>query len=245
MTRVLPWLAALAIVPAWADHPLLTEDTGVLDEGKWELELHAERARERGAGVTTRSSEIIAKLARGIADKLEAEIELPYLREVAGGEVAAGRGDTSLSLKWRFYERDGLSMALKPILMLPTGRDAPGFGAGRARVGAGFAAAYERAKLELLGHLGYTHNRNRIGERVELWHASAALRYAATEKLKLVLDVGQDSSPDPASDTPSRDLIYGVLYELRENIELGLGLKRGINEPADDRALRAGIKIRW
>ena len=245
MKRALPWLAAVAMAPVWADHPMLTEDTGVLDKGEWELELHAQRAREREGGATTRSSEVTAKLARGIADKVEAEVELPYLREVTDGDVAAGRGDASVSLKWRFHERDGVSMALKPTLLLPIGRDELGLGAGRARVGASMAAAYELGKVELLGHLGYTHNRNRIGERVELWHVSAAVRYAAMQKLKLVADVGQDSNPDPSGSAPARELVLGAIYELRENIELGLGFKHGLNDEADDRALRAGIKIRW
>ena len=245
MKRALVLLAAALSSPAWADHPMLTEDTNVLDKGQWELELHGERARDRENGVTTRASELTAKLARGIAEKLEAEIELPYLREVTDGDVVAGRGDASASLKWRFYERGGLSMAFKPTLLFPTGRDELGLGAGKSRWAAALAAAYASGKLEWLGHVGYTDNRNRVGERRELWHVSAALRYAAADSLKLVLDVGQDTNPDPAASTPSRDLVYGVLYELRENVELGLGLKHGLNDEADDRALRAGIKIRW
>jgi hypothetical protein len=245
MRRVLPWLAALVISPVWADHPLFTEDTDVLDKGQWELELHGERARDRQDGVTTRSSEIVAKLARGVADKVEAEIELPYLREVTNGGVAEGRGDASLSLKWRFYESERLSLAFKPSLLVPTGRDELGLGAGKMRWGTALAAAYELGKVELLGHLGYTHNRNRIGERKELWHVSAAVRYAVTEKLKLVVDAGHESNPDPAAGSGLRDFVYGVLYDLRENIELGFGLKHGLNDEADDRAVRAGIKIRW
>ena len=233
------------MAPAWADHPMLTGDTDVLDKGQWELELHGERARDRENGVRTRASNVAATLARGITDKLEAEIELPFLREVTGGNVTQGRGDVSVSAKWRFYERDAVSLAVKPTLLLPTGRDDEGLGAGRMRWATTLAAAYALGRIELLANLGYLRNRNQVGEPAHVWQASAALRYTATDKLKLVLDNGKDSSPDPAARAPGRDLVLGVIYEPRDGIELGLGLKRGLNDEADDRALRAGIKIRW
>ena len=129
--------------------------------------------------------------------------------------------------------------------MLPTGRDELGLGAGRTRWAANLAAAYELGKLELLGNVGYTHNRNRIGERVELWHASAAARYAATEQLKLVLDIGRDSNPDAAGGGATRDFVVGGIYELSKGVELGRGVKVGLNDEADDRSLRAGVKLQF
>ena len=103
MKRALLWLAALFVSSAWADHPLITDDTQILEPGQWELEVHGERARDREQGVTTRKTELQVKLARGLGSNLEAEIELPYLREVTDGEVAEGRGDASISAKWRFH----------------------------------------------------------------------------------------------------------------------------------------------
>jgi hypothetical protein len=116
---------------------------------------------------------------------------------VTGGEVAQGRGDATLSLKWRFHDKDGFSLALKPDLLLPTGRDELGLGAGRVRWAANLAGAYEAGKLEFRAHIGYTDNRNRIGERRSLWHASAAALYSLTEKLRLIADYGKDSHPIP------------------------------------------------
>jgi outer membrane putative beta-barrel porin/alpha-amylase len=239
------WLAILLSVPAWASHPLLTEDTGVLGKGNFELELHGERARDSEAGVTQRRSDAVAKLGYGLAEKLDVEIELPYVREVTDGEVAQGRGDASLALKWRFHENEGFSMAFKPDLLLPTGRDEVGLGAGRVRWAANLAAAYEWGKFELLGHLGYTHNRNRIGERASLWHASTALLYLLTEKLRLLADYGRDSSPDAIRGGQSRELVVGATYAASERIDVGAGVKKGLSDAAHDRSLRAGVKIRW
>lgn len=239
------WLAFLLSAPAWASHPLVTEDTGVLGKGTWEFELHGERARDSEAGVTKRRSDAAAKLGYGVAEKLDVELELPYVREATNGDVAQGRGDASLSLKWRFHESEGFSLAFKPDLLLPTGRDEVGLGAGRVRWVANLAASYERGKFELLGHLGYTHNRNRIGERTSLWHASAALLYALTEKLRLVADYGRDSSPDPTGGAHSRELVVGTTYAISERMDLGVGIKKGLSDAAHDKSVRAGIKIRW
>ena len=238
-------LAACVALPAWASHPLMTEDTNVLGKRKSEFELHGERARDEEQGLRTRRSEVTAKIAHGVTENADLEFELPYLREVSDGDVAQGRGDASVSLKWRFYEKEGLSLVFKPDLLLPTGRDEIGLGAGRVRWAANLVGGYETGKLEFLMHVGYTDNRNRIGERRSLWHASAALLYSLTEKLRLVADYGRDSNPDPAAGSPGRELVVGAMYELSERIELGLGVKKGLNDAADDRSLRMGLKLRW
>ena len=161
-------LALLTLVMsahAYASHPLITENTNVLGQGVWELELHGECARDDQAGVRTRRSDL--------------------------------------------------------------------------------AGAYQAGKLEFLAHLAYTDNRNRIGERRSLWHASAAVLYSLTEKLRLLADYGRDSHPDPAAGSHGREFVVGATYALSERIDLGIGLKKGLNDAADDRALRAGVKLRW
>jgi hypothetical protein len=140
------WLALLLAAPAWASHPLISEDTDVLDKREWELELHGERVRDEEGGVRTRRTDVV-----------------PYLREVTYGDVASGRGDGNVAVKWRFYEKDRLSLVFKPDLLLPTGRDEAGLGAERTRWAANLVGGYETGKLEVLAHVGYTDNRNRIG----------------------------------------------------------------------------------
>lgn len=234
--------ALLGGAPAWASHPLLTEDTGVLGKGVREFELHGERSRGDGS----RGTEALVKLGYGVGATLDAEVELPYAREVdADGTVRSGRGDAGVAVKWRFYESRGFSLAVKPGLLLPTGRDENGLGAGRTRWSANFAAAYELGRVELIAHLGYTDNRNRIGEIRSLRHQSIAVRFEATEKLRLVVDVARDSSPDPASRGYAREVVYGGAYALSDDVDLGLGFKKGLNDRADDRGLRAGVKLRW
>lgn len=239
------WLLACAVTPAWASHPLLTEDTDVLGKRTRELELHGERSRDREAGVSTRGTEIVLKLGYGVAEKADIEVELPYGREVAGGDAVEGRGDAGLALKWRFYDKSGLSFAFKPELLLATGRDEVGLGAGRTRWGANLAGAYEIGRFELLAHLGYIDNRNRIGEPKSLRHQSIALRFTAAGALRLVADLARESDPEPGGASYRRELVTGAIYELSRRMELGFGIKTGLNDAADDRSLRAGVKLRF
>ena len=141
-------VATLHASVVWASHPLLTEDTGVPGRGVYEFELHGERVRAPGV----RGIKAVAKLGHGLAETLDVEVELPYTRVVADGSETAGRGDVGLGAKWRFYDNGAFSAALKPELLLPTGRDELGLGAGRARWGVNLAASYEIGRFELLAH---------------------------------------------------------------------------------------------
>ena len=233
--------ALLGGAPAWASHPLLTEDTGVLGKGVREFELHGERSRSPGA----RATEAVVKLGYGLAEMLDVEVELPYTRVVADGSVTRGRGDVGLGTKWRFYDKGALNMALKPELLLPTGRDELGLGAGRARWGVNLAAAYELGRFELLAHLGYLHNRNSLGERRSLAHQSMAVLFEATEKLRLVVDLARDTSADPREHAHAREAMLGATYAVSDAVDVGLGFRKALNDAADERGVRAGIKLRW
>ena len=202
---------------AFASHPLITEDTGVLGKGVSQLELHGERIRDNGA----RDTESALTLSHSIADKADFQVEVPL-----------SDGDALLSLKWRFLERGGFSFVFKPDLYE------------KGNLGASLVAAYEAGRVELLAHAGYLRN-HASGERSALRHASVAARFGVAEKAKLVLDVSRDTNPDPASRASVRERVLGVELAPSESVDLGLGIKEGLGEPADDRALLAGIKIRW
>jgi hypothetical protein len=240
-------LALLLTLPAagWASHPLITEDTGVLGSGVWQLELHGEQARDSENGVTSRALDASAVLSYGVSAQADLQVELPYLREEAGTQTVKGRGDATVSLKWRFFEREGLSLVLKPDLLLPTGRDELGLGAGRSRWALNAVAGYAFGRMELLAHAAYLDNRNTLGERESLRHASIAALFSATDKLKLALDLGRDTNPDPASGSSLREMVLGLLYAPSEEVDLGLGVKWGLSDAADDRALLAGVKLRF
>jgi hypothetical protein len=245
-------LALLWLLPwgnAQADHPLITEDTGVLGAGRSQLELHGSRGVDTVDGETERITHFSATLSRGITDRVDLQLDLPWLqveREEPERTVThAGADDVALGAKWRFYERGGFSAAFKPALMLPTGRYRAGIGNGKAGWIAGVAVAEQWRSLQLIGHLRYTANRNRVGDREWLRHESLALLWSATPRAQLVLDYGRETSPDPAQRDAVRVLVYGLLYALSDDADFGIGYEQGRSAPAEDHVWRAGVKLRW
>lgn len=85
-------VVALALSPslARAAHPLITEDTGLQGRGRWQLEVDAERPRDRTDGVTTRGFQPSATLTYGAADSVDLQLTVPYLRQKTDGAVVSG-----------------------------------------------------------------------------------------------------------------------------------------------------------
>ena len=229
-----------------ANHPMLTDDTEVLDKGSWQLELHGGRSRDEQNGLTARFTEAAVALSYGVAKDLEIQIEQPYVRLRASDGMndteIKGRTDVQLELKWNFYERDGVGLLLKPVLALPTGSDE--VSDERAQYGLELAAAREFGEFELLANLGYASNRNDEGLREALWRVSAALVWSATERLKLFADLARTTHPSPGEADLS-ELALGFLYDVSSSLDFGLGITHGLSESSDDRGVRAGLRLRW
>lgn len=246
MKRGLLFLLLVVASAAQANHPLLTDDTEVIDKGTWQLELHGERSRDRDGSFTARGTEASVALSYGVAKNLEIQVEQPYLRFKAGDGTSSaeveGRGDVVLELKWNFYEHDSVALLLKPLVSLPTGSDE--LGAERAQYGLELVAAKEFEVFEVLGQLGYASNRNDEGERASLWRVSAALLWSVTERLRLFVDVSRATHP-ARGEAAMREWAYGFQYDVSSAVDFGLGVKHGLSDSADDRALLAGLRLRW
>lgn len=93
--KLLLCLLAIGSSAARASHPLITEDTGVLGAGAWQLELHGEAIRDG-------RDHAAAVLAYGVAASADLQLEAPR------------DGDATLALKWRFHEAGPVSLVLKP-----------------------------------------------------------------------------------------------------------------------------------
>jgi hypothetical protein len=240
MRSVLFALAILvASVPvARAAHPLITEDTGTQGSRHWQLEVFGEEGRERASGA--RLEQYYAVFSYGIAEHADLQLGLPRLRE-----AASGWGDAALDLKWRFFEKDALSLGLRPGVTLPTGDEQSGLGAGHLGWGTLFILSYEPGPLALHSHLGYKRNRNSLGERESLTHFSVALAYKVAGSLKLVADLVRNSNPDPAASGAERYLVLGAIWSMTKDFDLDVGVKSGHGSAALDEAFLLGGTWRW
>jgi hypothetical protein len=251
-----PWrqLALLAVVSAVANearaaHPLITEDTGTQGTGGWQLELTAERGVDSAAGVTTRETAVTGVVAYGFAEKADIILTLPWQRVSvdagAGAAVEQGGGDVGLDLKWRFYELDELSFALKPGLTMPTGDESRGLGAGKYAASLFLVTTIAPAPWAFHLHLGHTHNANVHGEREHRWHASFAGSYEVAGHTRLVLDLGANTNPDPTSDVRPAFLVVGLIHAFSRDLDFDFGFKKGVSDTETDRTWLVGITRRF
>jgi hypothetical protein len=231
-------LLLISLVPglAFAAHPLITEDTGTQGKGGWQLELNGETSRDAG----NNGKAAAATLSYGVLENADLQVTGTY-QDIG---TASGRGDSAIDLKWRFWESGALSLGLKPGITLPTGRDERGIGTGKTTYGSLFIVSYEQERWALHSHVGYRKNRNSQSQRESLMHFSVSPWLKPVEGLKLVADFSWDTNPDPASNVKVRQRVLGAIYSITKNFDVDAGVRRG-NEPAIDRAVMAGITLRW
>jgi len=116
----------------WAAHPLITDDAGTQEKGNFQFELNGQydSDEETVSDVNVKSTgwQVGTTLSYGIIDTVDLVLSLPYQwGEVKEDGFTAydekGISDTVFEVKWQFFEKDGLGLALKPGVRFPTGDD--------------------------------------------------------------------------------------------------------------------------
>ena len=251
----------------WAAHPFLTDDTGTQGTGNWQLELQGQRNRhghaaDAGAGPVNQERRLTLftpVLTYGLRDNLDVALGLNHVRNRVSEngivvDEASGTSDSSLELKWRFFEQGDFSLALKPGLSLPTGDENRGLGTGRVSWGLGFIAAYEAGPWTFLGNVAYTRLRFKLepdaaATREDLWRVSGGASYSVAESVKLVGELGvrtNEAKNDPFQ--PGRYgqfAMLGAIYSPAKNIDLDVGLRKGLNRAETDTVFLLGATFRW
>jgi len=239
---------------SYAAHPLITDDAGTQGKGKFQLEFNTEFSKDKETveGVTFKSTggEVAAVFSYGVTDNVDIVFGLPYLwfRDKEDGVTVSkenGIGDVSLELKWRFYEHEGLSFALKPGITLPTGDENKGLGTGRTAGSIFLIATKEVEPFAVHFNLGYLRNENKADERKNLWHASLAGEAEILKDLKVVANIGVERDPDKGSNSNPAFILGGVIYSLSENIDIDFGIKGGLNKTETDLTFLAGMALRF
>ncbi len=252
---------------AWAAHPFLTDDTGTQGAGNWQLELQAERNQldrtaDTGAGPVEQIRKITVftpVLTYGLLENVDVALGLNHLRQrfTENGVVtedADGMADSTLELKWRFYEAEGLSLALKPGLLLPTGNENRGLGTGEPSWGVNFIATYEAKPWTFSGNAAYSHVRYKLQQdadenRADLWRVSGGLAYAVRDELRLVGEVGvrtNASRNDPyLPGSNGQFAMLGAIYSPTDKIDLDVGFRKHLNNAELDWTILVGATFRW
>lgn len=228
---------------ASASHPLITDDAGTQGKGKFQLEINGEYVNDNGSAVTA----IAAALSAGITDNLDLVVGMPYQFLKTKGEnghrtTDSGISDASVEMKWRFFEKNGLSLALKPGVAFPTGNDRKGIGDGKVSYSLFFITTKEMEPTTLHINFGYVRNR---AELRDIWHYSLACEYELIKDLRIVGNIGGETNPEKESNVHPLFVLGGIIYSFTENIDMDFGIKTGFNKAEADYTLLAGLAYRF
>ena len=236
---------------AYAAHPLITDDTGTQGKGNAQFEFVGEYENANKDGVKTDSLVVptVPVFSYGLTDDTDVVLGLSYMhvRTNNAGHTTTSDGlsDSCVELKWRFYDKDGLSFALKPGITLPTGSDQKGLGSGRMTYHLFFITTKEVKPWAVHLNLGYIRNENTLDERRNLWHASLAGVLEVAKDLKAVANIGIQRNMVRDLNTNSAFCLGGLIYSISKSVDLDIGLKRGLNHPGTDYSVLAGMTWRF
>jgi hypothetical protein len=159
-----------------------------------------------------------------------------YLAPLGGFSRVA---NYTLNYKWRFYGdgEQGLSLALRPSIILPAGTTQQEYGLGNAawNYGLTFIASqiWDTAELHFnAGYLRAPYNSNYlVGQstdpnRTNFYSASVAPVWKASQQLKFALDVGVNTNPNEPDTSLTMYALGALLYSPNKDIDIGVAYQR-------------------
>ena len=255
-------LIALSIIITGAAHAgLLNTDGAEPVEAKHvEVELNGSYMADnskRGT-VKVRSTDGDITITAGVAREMDIAFTLPYTygaRRTVNGDLisrAEGFNDMTVDLKFQFLDLDGLKLAIKPGIILPTGKSSEGLSDRKFGYAAFLLATKEfhEGKYALHANAGYgRHNFKddavRDANRPDIFSFSIACEAEIAERLQLAAEMKIATNADKTSDTPHAFAIFGAKYELSKSLEGYAGVKAGLTTPEADVAALLGIVLKF
>jgi Putative MetA-pathway of phenol degradation len=256
-------VCAMLLAPqAFASHPLITDDAGVVEVKHAEIELNGayNYNKHNDGGVTSRyeSNEAELKITTGIYKDLHAAITVPYTINAWSSDdnIMAGRasgfGDMTFELKYKMLELYGVDFTIKPYTFIPTGKRSAGLSDGRWGFGGALIATkeFDEGKYAVHINAGYEHHNfhlvaDRDANRLDLWSGSIAGEAEVFNGLKAMVNFGISTTAEKAVKQPAAFALVGVSYQLIKNLEINSGIKFGLTRGEDDLSLLYGITLKF
>ncbi len=236
------------VTPVFSVHPLITDDTGTQGKGNFQLELNGEHSSEKEDGVTEKKTDFTTIMTYGVIDNIDFIFGIPYQHiETRDTETVRENGfsDASFEIKWKFYEINAFSFAIKPGLSIPTGDEETGLGAGKTTYRIYFISTSDFRPLVIHINLGYMRNENKADETEDLWHASVAGDLEIFSGVRLVANTGVEKNTDKNSRINPAFVLAGIIFSPVEYLDLDAGFKHGLNSPETDYSILTGITLRF
>ncbi|MDR0775071.1 MAG: transporter [Azonexus sp.] len=227
--------AMSAAFSASAMLPLITDDAETQGSGGHQLEVAYDWSRSRWSGESERVDSVPLTYTYGLKDAVDIFVGTDYSIIRAPGNRARGFGNTGIGLKWRFFENEasGVSLAVKPDVLIPVGsrREEKGLGTGRTSghltlilsqnlpfgaVHFNAGAGYDRFR--------YRHSNDNQRNR----HFSVAPIWDLSGRWKLAMDMGIDLSCSGGDTVRSKYAEIAAIHSPSPNLDLAISYIRTV-----------------
>ena len=219
----------------------MTDDTST--QGRYHNLIEVNSDRARFAGETGHAAAFT--YSYGATDALDLNGNVPVSLS-----SPSGKGDLSLGAKWRFWQSPQSSLAIKPELFLPTGNQLRGLGNGSPSLGITLLTSHTFGRWGFDGNIGFTANRYKVppfddARHLVVWRASAAVAYSLSARWVVVADTGIARNIEKAAKTNPAFILFGAIYSPRQNVDIDIGIKAGLNAAEVDRQVGASLTVRF
>lgn len=253
VARAEPVAPATALRELSTDRPDTTESPFTVDRGYFQIELSfAEWTRTSADGARTTTLDAVPFNVRyGLDAATEVDLVVgPYARERrrvpgAATRTASGFGDVTVRLKRNLWGNDGAgtAFALLPYVTFPTSGSR---GTGHVEGGVILPFALPLAAgwgLSTMAALDLPRNEDNDGYAADVVH-SASLGHDFGGGVGAYVELAGFWSPD--GDRPYRATFdAGVTLARGANAQLDAGFRLGLTRATDDRAVFAGVSVRF
>lgn len=228
------FLSFAASGTSFAAMPLITDDTGTQGAGGNQVELGVAESKSKENGISSKQQQLpTLTLTRGVSDALDLFVSATWLRNTSDDpavETTKGTGNPSIGAKWRLFENERkTSIALKAAYAFAVSEEKQnkGLGYGEASWAGTLIISQELPFGSAHANLGLGKNGVKNGDDEKTTHVSVAPIFDLTESVKLVFDLGQDTSqPSGGTKSTSRYYEVGGIYAPSKDLDLALGFIR-------------------
>lgn len=253
-TTLALWFALATTGSAFAGAPLETDDASTVDVGKFEVSLSGSytRDKEGTSKVTSHGAEL--GITTGLYKNLGISVALPYTfssREKDSGVLVSkddGFGDMSLDLKYVFAEVSGVNLAIRPGVVLPSGKSSLTEDHVQYTAALITTREFNDGAYALHANIGYefhTYKDSNEGLRRNLWSASIAGEAETVKGLFAVADFGVAGHKEKGNSRHPAYALTGLRYEIHDNLDCSTGVKFGLNKTEDELSVVYGLTLKF
>jgi hypothetical protein len=228
---------------AQAAHPLFTEDSFMQGKGGWQFELNGDRNVARHTGDA--DALVNTTLTWGAIDAVDLYANANWLREAGDGAHSEGTGDTTLGFKWRVFERDGVSLALRPSLALQTGSESVRRAQDPGLYALEVVAGWTTGNWQFFGNLGAAQQYRDDYQRKAGWNAAGSAALSISDSLRIVCELVWNHNPGVVQDLRPAYATAGIVYSPSSALDLDFGLRSGLNDAAFRSSFGLGLTLHW